>query len=293
MFRAVLLWLRLVMASLAASPVVLITGCSSGIGRALCWAFYRQGCQVVATARSVEQLDDLKAAGMLTLALDVTDAGAIAHALSTAFAEKGQIDIVVNNAGFGQFGPLLDVDQHRLQQQFETNVFAPMMVAQQAAPIMRGQGGGTIVNIGSVSGIVTTPFAGAYCASKAALHSLSEALRMELSPFGIRVVTVQPGAIVSNIGEAVQKALDGVVSAESWYVPLEQNIQERATLSQVGATPTAVFATQLVRQLLQPEPPAVITLGNKSVWLVLLKRVLPRSLMDFLLMRRFGLLSLK
>lgn len=276
-----------------ASSVVLITGCSSGIGRALCWAFHRRGSQVVATARDVGALEDLRQAGMCTLALDVTDVEAIAQVVNTVVSTEGRLDVVVNNAGFGQFGPLMDIDEGRLQTQFQTNVFAPLAVAQQVAPVMKSQGSGLIVNVGSISGIVTTPFAGAYCASKAALHSLSDALRMELAPFGIQVMTLQPGAIISGIGESSKKHLDGVVADTSWYADLADNIQARSNASQVGATPTDEFAAQVVERVMRSDPPAVLRMGKKSLWLPLLKRFLPRSLLDTVLMRRFGLLRLK
>ena len=162
-------------------------------------------------------------------------------------------------------------------------------MVRQVAPIMKRQGAGIIINIGSISGIVTTPFAGAYCASKAALHSLSDALRLALAPFGINVITVQPVAIQSNIGQATKNSFDGILTEDSWYLPFEQTIQERATLSQVGSTPTDEFAAQLVRQLSQPNPPAIIRLGNKSRWLPGLKKWLPTSWLEFLLKRRFGL----
>ncbi|MEM9091986.1 MAG: SDR family oxidoreductase [Cyanobacteria bacterium P01_F01_bin.53] len=275
-----------------APSVVLITGCSSGIGRALCWAFHRRGDRVVATARDVEALEALSRVGMCTLALDVTNAEAITQVVDTVVSTEGRLDVVVNNAGFGQFGPLMDIDRGRLQAQFQTNVFAPLAVAQQVAPMMKSQGSGRIVNVGSISGVVTTPFAGAYCASKAALHSLSEALRMELAPFGIRVITIQPGAIASSLGESAKKALDGVVSKTSWYAELADDIQARSNASQVDATPTDDFAVQIVEQVMRSNPPAVLRRGKKSLWLPLLKRVLPRSLLEHVLMRRFGLLRL-
>ena len=269
--------------------VVFITGCSSGIGRALCWAFHQKGCKVIATARSLDSLQELEAAGMTTLALDVTDTAAIAQAVDTAIATHQRIDILVNNAGYGQFGPLVDLSLEKLQAQFQTNTFAAISLIQQIAPMMKRQQSGLIVNIGSVSGIVTTPFAGAYCASKAALHSLSEALRLELSPFGITVVIVQPGAIRSNIGAAAKEALAGVVAPESWYVPYQETIEQRATLSQVNSTPTEQFAAQLVQQVMCPRPPAVIRLGNKSRWLPFLRKWLPTSVLEQILKRRFNL----
>jgi NAD(P)-dependent dehydrogenase (short-subunit alcohol dehydrogenase family) len=264
-------------------PVVLITGCSSGIGKALSQTFHRQGCRVIATARRVE------AQGILTLPLDVTNSAAIQQVVETVLAQTGRIDILVNNAGFGQFGPLMDLSPAQLQAQFQTNVLAPLELVQQVAPVMKEQRSGLIVNIGSISGIVTTPFSGAYSASKAALHSLSEALRMELAPFGIQVVTVQPGAIQSNFGHAAEQELAGVISPISWYAPLESKIRARAVLSQAQATPVHEFAEQLVAALMKPQPPTTIRLGKKSGWLPLLKQILPPRLMEFLLKRQFGL----
>ncbi|MBE9136939.1 SDR family oxidoreductase [Nodosilinea sp. LEGE 07088] len=276
-----------------ASPVVLITGCSSGIGKALCQAFHQRGCREVATARRLETLDSLKAHSIMTLPLDVTDSAGIQQVIATVLAQEGRIDLLVNNAGFGQFGPLMDLSAAQLQAQFQTNVLAPLELVQQVAPVMKQQRSGVIVNIGSISGVVTTPFAGAYCASKAALHSLSEALRMELAPFGIHVVTVQPGAIQSNFGHAAEQGLAGVLSLESWYAPLESKIRDRAVLSQAQATPADTFAEQLVAAVMRPQPPMTIRLGKKSRWLPLLKQLLPPRLMEFLLRRQFGLTQIQ
>lgn len=272
-----------------ASPVVIITGSSSGIGKALCHGFHRQGCRVVATARRLETIGDLKAQNMLTLALDVTDSAAVKQVVETILDREGRIDILVNNAGFGQFGPLMDISQPQLKAQFQTNVLAPLDLVQQVAPAMKRQRSGMIINIGSISGVVTTPFAGAYCASKAALHSLSDALRMEMAPFGIRVVMVQPGAIQSNFGNAAAQNLAGVILSQSWYSPLEPMIRARANLSQGGATPVNRFAEQMVAAVMKAHPSAVVRLGKKSWWLPLLKRLLPSRLLDALLKRRFGL----
>lgn len=275
------------------SPVVLITGCSSGIGNALCWAFQSKGYRVVATARQVEQLNKLQAAGMSVMALDVNDQSAIERVVHSVIAAEGKIDVLVNSAGFGQFGPLMDIDQDKLQQQFQTNTFAPLYLARKIAPLMKERGSGLIINIGSISGVVTTPFSGAYCASKAAFHSLSEAMRMELAPFNIQVVTVQPGAIASNFGTSAEDSLNEVVSSKSWYADLETNIRARANLSQSAATPADKFAAELVTQITKPNPPSVIRLGKKSFWLPWLKRILPNNLFEFMLSRKFGLTDLR
>lgn len=275
-----------------ASPVVLITGCSSGIGSSLCRAFQRKGYRVVATARQVERLESLRGKGMAVLALDVDDPQAVKDVVRSILTTEGRIDVLVNNAGFGQFGPLMDIDRDKLQRQFQTNVFAPLLLAQQVAPSMKEQGSGLIINIGSISGLVTTPFAGAYCASKSALHSLSGAMRMELAPFNIQVVTVQPGAIASGFGQSAETSLAGVISSSSWYAALEPDIRARANLSQVAATPSDRFATKLVAQVTKSEPPSVIRLGKKSLWPPWLKKILPNRLMEFMLSRKFGLSDL-
>ena len=275
-----------------ASPVVLITGCSSGIGNALCWAFQRKGYRVVATARQVDQLKELQAAGMTVMNLDVNNQQAVKKVVHSVLATEGKIDVLVNNAGFGQFGPLIDIDQDKLRQQFQTNTFAPLDLVQQVAPLMKEKGSGLIVNIGSISGLVPTPFAGAYCASKAALHSLSEVMRMELAPFNIQVVTIQSGAITSSFGSSAESSLDEVAGSKSWYADLETNIRARAKLSQSAATPANQFAAELVTRVTKPNPPSVIRLGKKSLWLPWLKRLLPHRLMELILSHKFGLTDL-
>jgi short-subunit dehydrogenase len=228
---------------------------------------------------------------MLTLPLDVTDSQAIATVIATVLAQAGRIDILVNNAGYGQFGPLMDISQELLQQQFATNVFAPLELAQQVAPVMKAQGKGLIINIGSISGLVTTPFAGAYCASKAACHAISDALRLELKPFGIDVVTVQPGAITSNFGQAGEASLSGWDTTRSWYGLLESQIKARASLSQADGMSAQEFADHIVNRVTQASPPPRIRLGPKSWWLPSLRLCLPTRLFEYLLARKFGLRS--
>ncbi|MGP1385196.1 MAG: SDR family oxidoreductase [Thainema sp.] len=273
--------------------VVLITGCSSGIGRALAYEFHRFGYGVIATARRLETLRPLQEAGMLTKELDVTNPDQIRSVFTEIQREEQRLDVLVNNAGYGLFTPLLDVSVDQLAQQFETNLFAPLQLIQAAAPMMRSQQSGLIINIGSISGIMPTPFSGAYASSKAALHCLSDALRMELAPFGIRVMTVQPGAIQSDFGTAARQRTEANLTDQSWYSGIKDTIRARAELSQVDATPTQDFATRLVQAALRPNPPAVLRIGKKSRLLPFLKTVLPRPWLDQILQRRFGLRSIE
>ncbi len=275
--------------SMSQSRVVLITGCSSGIGRALAQAFHHRGDQVWATARNLSAMADLKAQGIHTIRLDVTDDESRNAAIAHILQQSGSIDLLINNAGYGLMGPLLDIPIDELRQQFETNVFAINALIQAVAPSMIERGSGTIANIGSVSGIFVTPFAGAYCASKAAVHALSDAWRLELAPFGLRVVTVQPGAITSQFGNTASQVVHRFLTSTSRYHSLESSIQNRANASQVDATSTEDFAAQLVNLLSRNQPPSQIRIGKKSLQLTLLRRWLPTPLLDRLLMGKFNL----
>ncbi len=271
--------------------VVLLTGCSSGIGAAMARAFHRRGLRVFATARRPDSLAPLAGEGIATLALDVNDPASIAAALAQVGERAGRLDILVNNAGRSQVGALLDLERDALRQQFETNTIAPVDLARAALPLLRAavdaNGSALLVNIGSIVGLFTTPFAGAYCASKAALHALSDALRMELAPFGIRVITVQPGGVQSAFGDNAEAHLR--LPEGSPYQPLEAGIRDRAQAGQRGATPTAAFVEPVVDKLLRDHLPAVIRGGRGSVVLVWMKRLLPRAWFDAAMARKFGL----
>lgn len=268
---------------------VLITGCSTGIGRALAEEFHKLGMYVVATARNVDSIADLRDKGIKTLSLDVNQMDQIHQVVSTILTEEKRIDILVNNAGYALMGPTVELPGDEVRAQFLTNVFAPLALIQQVAPIMKQQNSGMIVNVGSVSGISTTPFSGAYCASKAALHAFSDALRMELGMFGIKVVTVQPGKIESHFGVSAKKHIARVLRQDSWYQAMEGAINARAEASQDNATPVDIFAGKLVKNLMADRPPEIIRIGNISTLMPLMKKCLPTWLLDRILKKKFGL----
>lgn len=268
-------------------PVALITGCSSGIGQALAHACLDEGYQVWATARRPEALKELVARGAVAVALDVNSEEQLNACAERLQREAGRLDLLVNNAGYGAMGPVLDADRTTLLRQFDTNVFAPVQLVRATAGLLR-ESRGLIVNIGSVSGVTTTPFSGVYCASKAALHALSDALRMELTPFGIGVLTVQPGAIASDFGNNASAAI--TLSEGSWFKPWEKAVQARAKASQKASSTSARdFARELMGYIKNPLRPEVALIGNGSRNMVRLKRWLPTSLLDAQLRKRFGL----
>jgi len=270
---------------------VLITGCSSGIGAALAREFHKRGHRVYATARQLSALDSLAALGIHPLALDVNDDAAIGAALHAVRAESGSIDLLVNNAGISQVGAVVDLTREDLRGQFETNVIAPVRVTALALPLLRAavatRGKAVVANVGSIVGLFTTPFASAYCSSKAAVHSLTEALRMELAPFGIDVVCIQPGGVRSSFGDHAEAALR--LPQDSLYRPVEAGIRARATAGQQGATPADEFVVPVVEALLRDAPPRIVRGGTHSVRLPLLKRLLPAAVFDAKLAKAFGL----
>lgn len=270
---------------------VLITGCSSGIGAALAREFHRRGHRVYATARRLESLEPLQREGLRTLALDVNDDAAIGAALATVREEAGRLDLLVNNAGFSQVGAVVDLSRDDLRRQYETNVIAPAVVTARALPLLRASARdgrrATVAIVGSIVGHFTTPFASAYCSSKAAVHSITDALRMELAPFGIDVVSIQPGGVKSSFGDHAESALR--LPEDSPYRRVEQGIRARAQAGQQDATPADEFAGPVVDALLRSPPPRVIRGGANSVRLPLLKKLLPGGRFDAMLSRRFGL----
>jgi len=176
------------------SSAVLVTGCSSGIGRATAFALVRAGLPTWATARDPGTLADLEAAGCRTLALDVTDEASRVRAVEAVEAAHGAVGALVNNAGYTQIGVIEELQIDSVQRQFDTNVFGPLRLCQLVLPGMRQRRHGTIVNLGSAAGLVTPPASGAYSMTKYALEALTDALRLEVARFGVRVVLVEPGA---------------------------------------------------------------------------------------------------
>ncbi|MCY1276918.1 2,3-dihydro-2,3-dihydroxybenzoate dehydrogenase [compost metagenome] len=270
------------------NPTALITGCSSGIGRALADAFKAAGYSVWASARKPQDLAALDAAGFIAVPLDVNDQAAVAALAERLEREAGGLDVLVNNAGFGAMGPLLDGGVESLRRQFETNVFAPVDLTRACFPLLRKRRG-LVVNVGSVSGVLVTPFAGAYCASKAAVHALSDALRLELAPFGIELMEVQPGAIASSFGANATREAEAVIAEGSPWWPLRDGIRARARASQDNPTPAEDFAQALLAAVQRKPRPALVRIGNGSRALPLLARWVPRALLDRVLKKRFGL----
>ncbi len=210
---------------------------------------------------------DLASAGIETARLDVSDPASIRAAVDFALERAGRIDVVINNAGINIFGPLTELPLDELRKVLDTNVLGVAAVTQAVFPHMADRRSGLIVNVGSVVGLLPTPFAGGYCASKSAVHMLSEVLRMEVRPFGIDVVVVQPGGVKSSIAESGSRGIERYRAESSRYRAAYAGIEKRAHASQDNPMPAEDFAKELVAQAFVKPPPRIVRLGTGADFL--------------------------
>ena len=261
---------------------VLITGCSSGIGRATAEAFLERDWLVVATARNPEDIDDLAEAGCETLALDVTDPDQVARAVEETVDLGGAIDCLVNNAGYAQMGPLEDVSTADLHRQFDVNVYGPHRLVRAALPHMRAQGEGRIINVSSVAGRISFPGSGAYSGSKYALEAMSDSLRAEVEEFGIDVVVIEPGPVETSFTERVDEELPEAERTPA-YETLYELYDEMQLIGGGQGGPFASEAEDIAAAILEagtaPEPPARYPVGPLAQFGVY-ARFLPDRLRD-------------
>ncbi|XP_025809549.1 NADPH-dependent 1-acyldihydroxyacetone phosphate reductase-like [Panicum hallii] len=273
-------------------PVVLITGCAKGgIGYEYCLAFSALGCRVVATdiPDRVPDLADLAAAAD-TLPLDVTSESSVESAVRRVLADHGRIDVLVNNAGVGCTGPLAELRLESVRRAMDVNFLGQVRMVRAVAPHMARRGSGRVVNVGSVVGRAATPWAAPYCASKAAVHAATDALRLELRPFGVHVVAVVPGAVRSGLGRANTAGLAAAGRGE-WrlYRGFAAAIEERARASQAGrATEAGALARHVARRVMSARPPREIVYGHMTLLFAALAAS-PGWVRDAFFARRFGL----
>lgn len=261
---------------------VLVTGCSSGIGAATAELLVRAGHTVYATARRPETLADLAAAGAHTLALDVTSEDSMVAAVRAVEDAHGRVGALVNNAGYGEYGTIEEVDLDKVRTMFETNVFGLARLVQLVLPGMRAARSGRIVNIGSMGGRLTWPVGGYYHATKYAVEAISDALRNEVRPFGVHVSLVEPGLIRSGFEETAMTSEAHADAEGSPYAALLARSAEATSQGYanraIALGPEAVAKVVLKavearsprsRYVVTPAARALITtrvLGGDRVW---------------------------
>jgi NAD(P)-dependent dehydrogenase (short-subunit alcohol dehydrogenase family) len=268
------------------SKAVLITGCSSGIGRATALRLHESGWPVYATARRPESIADLAAAGAQTLALDVTDESSMLAAVAQIEQEHGAVGVLINNAGYSQSGAVETVHLDAARRQFETNVFGLARLTQLVLPRMRAQRYGKIVNVGSMGGRLTFPGGGWYHATKHALEALSDALRFELRGFGIDVILLEPGLITTEFGEAAGASMsENASAADDPYAKFNAAVGTitkgayDGPMRQLGAGPERV-AKIIERALRRRRPPSRITITPSAKITIGLRKLLPDRAWD-------------
>jgi NAD(P)-dependent dehydrogenase (short-subunit alcohol dehydrogenase family) len=263
--------------------VALVTGASSGIGEATVRALLGAGYTVYAAARRVERMESLAHDGARLLGLDLTDDASLTDGARKVLAEAGRIDILVNNAGYGSYGSLEEVPLQEGRRQFEVNVFGLARLTQLVLPGMRAQRSGTIVNVSSMGGQFYEPLGSWYHATKFAVEGLSDSLRIELRPFGIRVVVVQPGAIRSEWSSLARKSLLEV-SGEGPYARSARRVAAvmRAAYMPKMASSPEVVARAILEAAQSPKPLPRYRVGAGARPILSLRKLLPDRAFDLL-----------
>ena len=261
---------------------VLITGASSGIGKATALYLAERGYTVIATSRELSRLDGLHAdadsrgVSVIGVELDINSDDAVSRSMPELIARHGAIDALVNNAGFGMWGPVQVLSDVELKSQFETNFFASVRMMQAVLPAMMEQRSGTIVNVSSVLGRIGTPFNGAYVSSKFALEGISESLKTEVQPFGVRVAMVEPGLFRTNFPD--NSVRGNAAEGESAYTPyIRQYSDNREMFHRFGGNPVRV-AKVVHKVIASPSPNFRNPVGIDARMGTLAARVLPERM---------------
>jgi NAD(P)-dependent dehydrogenase (short-subunit alcohol dehydrogenase family) len=256
------------------SPVVLVTGVSSGIGRAVADAFAAKGFEVFGTSRNPRTTEPV--AGVELVQLDVTDDASVAAAVSTVVQRAGRIDILVNNAGVGVFGAAEESSTAQAQQLFDTNFFGLVRLTREVLPHLRAQGSGRIINIGSVLGFLPSPYGSYYAASKHAVEGYSESLDHETREFGVRVAVVEPG-YTSTSFEANATDADSPIDS---YAPIREHVKQVIGKAVRAGDDPAVVAQAVLKAATSRTPKLRYPAGPLARRLALLKKLAPAGLLD-------------
>jgi short-subunit dehydrogenase len=271
---------------------VLITGASGGIGAATADRLARAGLTVYATARKTEALAQLADTGARLLPLDVTDEGSMRAVVEEIVARHGRVGALVNNAGYGAYGAVEEVSLDAVRDQFETNVFGLARLTQLALPSMRAARRGRIVNVSSMGGRITFPFGGYYHASKYAVEALSDALRMEVAPFGVRVTLIEPGLITTNFGATAAHNLGAATHGSSPYRQASDSVDRAMARSYANRRMTAGpdrVAAKIQRALTARRPRTRYVITPAARALITVGQVAPGRIWDRVIGGQFGL----
>ena len=271
------------------NKTALVTGASSGIGEETARTLHKLGYTVYAAARRTDRLKQLTAIGIHALTMDVTDDESMSSGIEQIIAETGRIDILVNNAGYGSYGAIEDVSLDEARRQFEVNVFGLGRLTQLVLPHMRAQRSGTIINISSMGGRLTTPLGGWYHATKYAVEALSDALRMETAPFGIDVVVIEPGGIRTEWSGIAADHLEETAEGSAYASPIKSVANSmRSESTNKRQSPPSVIADTVEKIVTARKPRTRYVVGFAAKPLVTLRRILPDRAFDRVISAALG-----
>lgn len=266
--------------------VALVTGASSGIGKEIARALLADGLTVYAAARSVDRMKDLGDAGVHVIGMDITREEEVVAAVAMIEAAHGAVDVLVNNAGFARYGAVEEIPIDDARYQFEVNLFGLARLTQLVLPAMRSRGRGRIVNISSMGGRIYTPLGAWYHATKHALEGWSDCLRLELQPFGIDVVIIQPGMIRTGFGEVLSGPLTEHVQSEA-YGRLAGRVLEatETSYSRPGGYSQPVVVARAVSKAVAATRPRTRYVVGALAWpLMTLRKLVSDRMFDRILM---------
>jgi short-subunit dehydrogenase len=259
--------------------VALVTGASSGIGKATAKLLVKAGFTVYGAARRVDMMQDLQAIGVTLLAMDVTDEASMAAGVNQLLSTENRIDVLVNNAGYGSFGALEDVPLNEAKYQFEVNVFGLARLTQLVLPTMRLQGSGRVINISSMGGKFGEPLGAWYHATKYAVEGLSDCLRMELKQFNIDVVIIEPGAIATEWDGIASYNLLKVSGNTAYGALAKKHVNMFKRTYKFGSQPEVVAKT-IVKAATVNHPKARYATGGGAKLILFFRYILPDKWFD-------------
>ncbi len=284
----------------SAESVILITGASTGIGAALAQllaARYPEICLILAArneAKLVQVADLCRKSGaeVLVVPTDITDLEQIKNLAEKTIAQFGRIDVLVNNAGYGQMGPIELMPSAAIERQFRVNVLGAIALIQQVIPVMREQGGGKIINVSSLAGRIAFPLGGLYSASKFALEALSDTLRRELEPFNIQVSVIEPGAVSNEFLDVINQEIDRTLpdALDTPYRAAFENLEHLDKLTSAQAWTSEQVAQVIIRAIRAKRPrPRYIAATAGDFLVFMMTKILPLRLVDLFWQKFYGI----
>lgn len=265
--------------------VIMITGASSGMGKDCALELLKKGHLVYGLARRVEKMEDIVQAGGKAIAMDITDESQVKNAVDQVMNEQGKVDVLINNAGFAIYGPVEEVPIDQARRQFEVNIFGLANLTQKIIPGMREKKSGTIINISSMGGKMYTPMGAWYHATKHALEGWSDCLRIELKPFGVDVVIIEPGGIATEFGDVFQDNLQGDIENGPYARVLQKIIKSSKEMSEKGQlSPPSVITNLIDIAVHSKKPKTRYVAGAYAKPLMFMRKYMGDRLFDKIMM---------